>query len=256
MEALGRSGKNLLVLSGSEIAVRLLTLATLVLIARYFDPQAFGRYNVYLAYYAIAAVLANFGFDRLTIRELATGGGESAKKFGTLFWLRSGAGVLGAVVLLVVGSVLEGRGQPFFLLFSLALIPGAPAGAYTASYHARQNFTPPAAAAAAGALTGLALAGAGVVLRTGFAFFVFAFFLSEVVRAAYLMLAARRESWGEKYGFDAKWARTAIVAAFPYALLALLGMVYFRIDIFMLDRIIGGAEVGHYAAAFRILDAG
>lgn len=251
----GRSGRNLLVSSGGEAAVRLLTLATLVLIARYLDPDRFGEYSIFLAYYAIAAAVSNLGLDRLILREVAIDN-TSPGRFGTLLRLRVGAGALTAVILLIIGTVAEPESRLLILLLSLTMLPAAPAAAYAAGFQARQNFAPPALAATLGGVTSLGIAGVGILLDADLTFFLFGFFASELVRAAWLVLAGRREHWATSDGFDLTWGRYAIFAAFPYGVLALLGMIYFRIDLVMLDVIVGGAAVGYYAAAFRVLDAG
>lgn len=46
-----------------------------------------------------------------------------------------------------------------------------------------------------------------------------------------------------------------LLKALPYALMALLMSIYYRIDAIMLEKIQGAAEVGIYAAAYRMLDA-
>jgi len=55
-------------------------------------------------------------------------------------------------------------------------------------------------------------------------------------------------------GLSVAAARHALRRSLPAGIAILLSMVYFRIDLVLLERISGDAEVGAYAAAYRLLE--
>jgi O-antigen/teichoic acid export membrane protein len=90
---------------------------------------------------------------------------------------------------------------------------------------------------------------------------------ANVTTAALLARLAARDFFPLRLGFDRQLARYFLVASFPLMLNALLNTLFFRIDVQLLqtsDPVTlplvgpapGGAEaVGHYAAAYRFVDA-
>ena len=58
-----------------------------------------------------------------------------------------------------------------------------------------------------------------------------------------------------KIRFDPTYFRSLLRQSFPFALIILLTSIYTRIDSIMLEQLIGYAEAGVYAAAYRLLDA-
>lgn len=252
---LGRSAWNLVVSTAGEVAVRLLALAYLVILARHLRPAGFGAFNTLLAYFSLAVALGNVGLDRFALRELSRDTLRSDCLLATLLALRLAAALAAAGLLLAVGYAFRGSDVTSFSAIALAMVPAGAAAVLTAGFHARERFDIPAAAAvlAALAMTGVAIVGAAA--GAPLAFFVWGWLGAEVARVALLGGVALRGGWVKAFAFDAGIAREALRGALPYGVLALLGAIYFRIDIVMLDGLLGGDAVGHYAGAYRILEA-
>lgn len=97
--------------------------------------------------------------------------------------------------------------------------------------------------------------------RTGFTVEVFAgcqtvAYLVALIAA--LVVVIRKASFRRFY-WNPTFARMIIRNSFPYAMLTMLMMFYFRIDSVLLERLlpdgIGARQSGIYASAFRLLDA-
>lgn len=252
---IGRSGHNLFVSFVSEFAVRLVGMATMVLLARYLEPSGFGYFSALLAYYALAVVLGNLGLDRLAVRELAGEHRDSAHLFGTLLRLRIAAGLFTGLVLFASGMLLKPEAVWLLALLSVALIPSAIGATYNAAFQARHDFGPPAAATAVTAIVALVATAVCVLIGASLGAFILVVVASEMMRAVWLVIAGWRAGWSASHPLDSALARRAVVAALPYGFFAILSTLYFRIDLIMLDALVGGAAVGHYASAFRILEA-
>lgn len=252
---IGQSGWNLLVSSAGEVTARLLGFGYLIILARYLNPAGFGHFNALLAYYTLAAVLGSFGLDRLALRNLARDQESAGSLFTTLLNLRVLASAVAAIVLVVVGRFLEDAVTVHFVILGLALVPSGVASAYGAGFQAREQFGEPAVAAgiSAGVLIVSALLGA--ILDASLVFFLWGVFAAESGRALWLVARDRQRGWKHRIlGIDPQLAGTAIRTSAIYWVLAVLGVVYFRVDLIMLDLMIGGDSVGFYAGAFRVLE--
>lgn len=252
---IGRSGFNLVISSAGEIVARLLGLVYLVVLARYLQPTGFGQINALLAYFALAMVIGSFGLDRLALRELARGDDRDGHVFTTLLSLRVAAAALAGVLLIAIGSVVAASPPWHLIILAIALIPSGVASAYTSGFQARERFGPTASAAVVAAAVLLCSALLGAALEQSLSFFLWGIAAAETGRAAWLVGVARRGGWGRRM-FRLEWtiARRAIEESVPYWVLAILGMIYFRVDLIMLDALVGGEAVGFYAGAFRILE--
>lgn len=249
---IGRSGRNLVATGAAEVVIRLLGLVYLVTLARHLEPDGFGVFNALLAYFALAVALGNLGLDHFALRHLAVD--RRAHSFPTLLWLRIGAAGLTAGILLIAGSALATPSPGLFGILAVAVMPAGIGSAFTASFRAREEFGVPAAGATAGTVVMVGISLVGIAVDARLAFFLWALVASESVRATWLAVTAWRRSAWALLSFDVPFARHALRAALPYGLLAVLGAVYFRIDLIMLDAMLGGDAVGHYASAYRVLD--
>lgn len=250
---LGTSGRNLAATASAEVVVRLLALAYLMVLARFLEPEAFGVFNTLLAWFALAVTLGNFGLDQLALRELSVAPG--GLRFGTLFWLRVAAGGVTAGLLVIAGSVVPTPSAALFWTLAVAVIPASVSSALSAAFKAREEFGVPSAASAAGTSVMALLSFWGVAAGLPLVAFLWALVASEVARALWLTVATMWRGRWSLTVFDGPYAGRALRQAVPYAVLAALGVIYFRIDLIMLDAMVGGEEVGHYAGAYRVLEA-
>lgn len=249
---LGRSGWNLLVSSGAELAVRALGLAYLVVLARHLQPASFGTLSVLLAWFSLAVALGALGLDHVALRDLSNRTASSAS-IPTLLALRLGGALVAAAGLLLAGVLLMPELLPLVAVLAAALLPAGISASLRSAFHAHERFGVPGAAAVAGAATMMGLTVTGVLQGRGLLFFVSAWAAAEAVRALVLALAAAREGW-LRPRFDAGYSQRSLRAALPYGVLAVLGLIYFRIDLIMLGVLVGGDSVGHYASAYRIVE--
>lgn len=252
---LGRSGLNLVLSSAGELAARFLGLVYLVVLARYLHPTGFGELNALLAYFVLAMALGSFGLERLALRELSRDDRPQESVFATLLGLRLAASVLSGLLLVWFSHTVANVSLPKLTPMAVALIPAGVASIYVSGFQARERFGHPAVAAALGATTMTAVAFLGVLVGASLTFFLWGVVASEMVRTFWLIVKTRQDSCGHRiFAIDWNFARVAIGSTTLYWILAVLGMIYFRIDLIMLHAMVGGETVGHYASAYRIFD--
>jgi O-antigen/teichoic acid export membrane protein len=87
--------------------------------------------------------------------------------------------------------------------------------------------------------------------------FIYAQTLAYLITAIIAFFVVLHKSKFFKPSFDKNFLFSVVKQSFPYALLALLMSLYYRIDTVMLERMLpdGNIQSGIYAQAFRLLDA-
>ena len=246
----GVSGWNALVSTGADIATKAIGLASTVVLARALRPEGFGVYNTVLAFVALGVASGNLGLDRLLLRELSSSLG-SLRLFATARAVRFA--VIPVVVAGMIGYGVASGGEILpWLVGGLSLYPALSSGLFTALFQARERFGVPARAALASVAVNAAGIGVCALLHAPLTAYLTAFGAGEVARQLVLHHKAQAFEWPEA---RAEWDRLApmLRAAFPYAVLTVLGIVYLRIDLIMLDSMVGARETGLYAGATRIL---
>ena len=260
----GRSGWNLIVSSGGEVATRVLSVVATVVLARYFGVGTFGDYATITAYASLAVAVGNLGIDQLAYRELSAEGeaGEAPPPdlFRALFALRMVSAAITAALLVGIGLLYgDDRLWPFVIV-AVAAFPSGAAAMYAVAFQSRERFSVPARANALGAACTTALVLLGVAVQAPFVAFFGVLFVGDSVRAGYLLWArtpdlfAPRQLWTRLALPSRSSIRAMLVEAGPYWVLSILGMVYFRIDVVMLDTMQGPSEVGLYASASRFFN--
>lgn len=246
----GVSGWNLLVSSGADIGTKAVGLGSSVVLARALQPEGFGLYNAILAFMALGLAFGNLGLDRLLLRELSS-------NRGSLQLLVTARAVRYAVVPVAVAGMVgyalatDDHVLPW-VVGGLALYPALASGLLVALFQARERFGVPARATLVGMLVNAVGIVACALARAPLAAYLASYAASEVARQLYLTRTARAFDWPAG-GVAWSELRPMLRAAFPYAVLTVLGIVYLRIDLIMLEAMVGGREAGLYAGATRVL---
>ncbi len=94
--------KNTTWLVTAKLASRVLTALFIILLANHLLPKSFGIYNFAMALSYVATVVADFGFDELTIREVSRDESKGPEMLGDVLVLRVFLGLLTISFLLIL----------------------------------------------------------------------------------------------------------------------------------------------------------
>jgi O-antigen/teichoic acid export membrane protein len=252
-----RAARNAAWLLSSQTLTRLAAFAVGTMLARVFGAERFGEYMYVMTFVMYFAFLADAGLGRYLIRDGAREPGRAREFFATIGALRLGLAAL--VYGLMLGAALltraDGERLTFIAVAGLSLFTGALSGAFCSLFNAREEMRVTAvfgvvSTACNGVLVLAALA-AGLGLAGVFA----ATALANLPPLAYLIVEWWRRLGRPRLAVDPPLWRAALRRSFPYALLGVIGLVYFRIDALMLTWLKGPEATGIYTAAYRLLDA-
>lgn len=222
--------------------------------ARALGSAGLGIFAYVMALVGILGVVADFGLSAFYVRE-AQRRHEQALA-GTALGIRAAIGVLSGAGLALYGlSIDDATLSTLLLLGAMILVFGIPSGHVTAVLRAKEMMLFDAAVRVGGVIVATGggivalLAGWGVIgvmgLMAGF---------SGAVAALSIMLTRRLGPSPQLKASGRAYLET-LRGAWPFASLAILVVVYFRVDAVMLYAMRGPEAAGQYAAAYRLMEA-
>jgi O-antigen/teichoic acid export membrane protein len=227
---------------------------TLVLV-RHLSETDYGRLAYLLALGGILLVLGDGGLSRLLIRDVANAEDDRDVLIRGVMSLRLWS--LAAIVVVAAALILADADAPqdalpLFLIYLGCEV--AAAGFEAASLGADRPFS----------IAGGQLLGAAVLVAASVAVLLSGEVSLPVSMAAFAGAAALKLAWQvavwrgvmrARHGVDRAQRRRWIREAAPFLALAILGVIYYRIDLVILHAVDGSAGSASYGAAYRVVDA-
>jgi O-antigen/teichoic acid export membrane protein len=246
---------NSAILLAAQVGIKLIGLALIVLIARSFPVEGYGRFFYAFTFAALFAPLIEFGMDyhvtRMAAREPNRAGEYLSGSMGTKTLLAL------VVVPLALAVAVALRHPPAMLaLIAVALLAAwitALAGSYTAVFRAGQRMDLEARTLVAGRAGGLVLSGAAIAAGRGLIAVAAAQAAGALIMFGLAARAAGRRALGPVAGAARRLWRELLAGGLPFALTGICVLIYFRIDAVMLEHMKGERSVGIYGAATNLL---
>lgn len=256
--ALGpRARRDSLLLAVGRVAAALLSFVWLLVIARHLGPAPFGRLMTLLSLAAIVGVVHDgghqFALTETVARDVGSIRPASRLVIRRRLLLASGAAVS---VVIFYAATFDGEVAPA-VIFAASILGTAVYSSVTAGLRGAETIAPDAANEV---LSRLFILGVGVPLLLsggGLLAVVVAYGVTELVSAIALLMVLR--TWLRRRGvppqssaFDPsgfRWSRL-----WPLAAALAVGTISYRVDMWMVALLRDDAEVGVYAAAYRLLE--
>ena len=252
----GRVAKNTLWLTAARIGCKFLSLPLVVILARYLGPQGFGQWALLASLVIILSAVADGGFQIVTVRDLSAYPEKSGDYFRKTLSVRFILILLAGLFMIVWGMTAEADRAPLWLFaFGVILLLAEgliKAGQAILSARERMDLTSGVsllqALAATVLIGGLLLFGGGLFSAiTGLA-------VVNLGAAALILYLIRPYLFRDSIEERPAWK--LLTEAFPYGILTILTIIYFRIDVVMLSAMQGSQAAGQYNAALRLFDSG
>ncbi len=241
----------------AQVLARIIGFFYTIFLARSLGVLDFGIYSVGLAYFSIISSISDFGFNRFLIREIAREKGKSWEIIWNVLMLRFTI-VSVFFALFAVGIYLLDQDKmrvSVILLASLAVLPQAIALTFDGIFVALQKLQFSAISALVLSLSttffGLYLINRGFGVNGA----VNALILGQVIYALVLGIFLYKHQGFKLSSVTIKVIKKALLGSLPYGILAILGLLYFRIDTILLSYLRGNFETGIYTAAYKFLEA-
>jgi O-antigen/teichoic acid export membrane protein len=248
------------VLSVGQIGARGVLAAYFVLLIHKLSPAEYGDFAYATSWLSIVVVVADGGYARLLLREVARGSGEARGRVAwELLATRTGwalATVVAAAVAALLGALSHFSAAFVALLLAAVLFEACSLGLEALGQATDRPWVVSAAQLVAGALLGVW----GVLLLLGAPGVTPLLGLAGIAGASALRLVAQGGYWVRLRPAamplpSRARALASLREALPYLLLAGLAVLYYRLDVVILHARRGAVETAPYAAAYRAVDA-
>ncbi len=250
--------QNTLFLSVSQVAGRAIGFIYFVFLARTLGVADFGIYSFTLAFIYNFVPVADFGMERLILRDISREPEKAGYYFSRLLPLRVFLSLVSYLLALILGIVLglPLRELAYLSLFGLALLPYNLAFLAVGFQNAREKMHCLAAAnIALVALTGI-LGVIFVFLKLGLFWVFLAYPLANLILA--LIIFSRVKKWGLPLGwrFDFRFCREVLSQSWIFAVFTILAVFYLRATVLMIGVFKDPATSGLYNSVFKFVEAG
>ena len=253
MTILRSAARNVSIMVVSQALMWLTAIAFTIAQATYLGPARFGELSVALSYAGLLAVLIEFGLSTQLSRLVAQRASRHEEALAATM-LINGALWLLAMPLVVLTTLLLGYGRELretILLLTVFVLFIGMANTVAAYLQGREQFFLPALASVAQRLTAASIGIFVLLVRPEPTAVAGAFVASGIVNVAVLLGGLRGSRW-IKLRFDPRNAWDLFRRTVPLALYGIASVVYWSLDMIMLERLASVENVGWYAAAYRL----
>lgn len=262
MPPLEKVARNTVVQAGGHGFGLLAGLAATTLVARYLGVTSFGEYSLLAVVFALLTALSTGSLESVAVRHFSARDEPEDGLFEQLIGLRLALSALLAVAV-VAGSLAVPISRDLrlaVLLLAGVSVAGALQGTLATVVQARLQFALPVAVDVA--VRAVSLAGYLIVLllvvpdgAPRVAAAAAPLLLGALTGVALTWHVLRRRGISVGIAFDgARWSRLGRETA-PLALLQVLGVVNYRLDILAVGALLGTGAAGIYGVAYRFVDA-
>lgn len=251
-----RVALNTALLAAGRVALAASGLVGVAVATRYLGADRFGSLTLGLVFVSVLTLASDFGLYTIAGRELAKHPDRERHLLANVLAMgivvAAASIALGlAVMLALYGGRLPVRDA--ILILGAQLLVAAPGGTAVALMTARQRAFPAMVAAVVSSLAFLAWLAVAVALDLGYLWIVAGYALGATVNAT-LPLAFAPEVLRAGLAYDRDLWRQLARWVVPQGLVLVLGVLYFRIDTFLLGELSSDREVALYGAAYRVIE--
>lgn len=248
---------NTMLLALSRLVVAGSGLVGVAVSTRYLGPADFGQLTVAIVFVSVFGFFTDAGLYTVAVRELAKHPDDERRLLANVFSMGLVMTAVAVLVALAFTAALYGGSSSELIRVGIVILGvqmlASPLGGTASAYLVAHQRAGPTAFA--GGLSSVVFVGSLVVvieLDLGFAGLAACFALSGLISLLVPFLFVR----GLRLGFardSALWGQMFRWAV-PQAGVLVLGVLYFRVDTFLLSFLSSDAEVGRYAVAYRTLE--
>lgn len=240
----------------AQVLTKIIGFFYTIFLAKSLGVSDFGLFTVALAYFSILSSIAEFGFNKFLVREIAKDRLKTAELMCNVIMLRLTLTALLFAIFAIFLYLFDADKMrvSLILLAVLAVLPQSIALTFDSIFVALQKLQFSAASLLASSLL-TALVGFFLV-QLGFGAYgaVNALIFGQLVYVVITLVLLYRISGLHLSNIKLSVIKEAIRESLPYGILGVLGLFYFKIDTVILSYLRGSYETGLYGAAYRFLE--
>lgn len=255
MKKIARNG---IVLSASQILARLIGLVYFIFVARKLSVGDFGIYTFTLSFVYIFYPVADFGIERLVLRDISRETEKSNEYLNKLFPLKIILSVLSILLILISGACLKQSSDQlyYFIIFGLAIIPYNLTFLIMAIKNAHEKMQFMAAANISSIIISALIGTVFLITGASLAWVLSAFLFGYIIVFLIFYFNLNRIDLKLKIEIDRIFWKKVIKESWVFATLTIIAVVYLRTSVIVLNLIKGPVDTGIYSSAFKFIEGG
>lgn len=249
--------KNTFLLSASQVIARGIGFLYVIFLARVLGVRDFGIYSFTLALIYNFIPVADFGLERLVLRDIARQPQDANYYLSRLLPLRLFMAITVYLIVIILGGVM---GLPlkeigYLAAFGLALLPYNLTYLFCSFLNAAEKMSYMAGANIALIILTAGLGGIFAYLRLGLMLVLLAYPLANLLILAFFLFKGKR--WGISLGWQIDWQfwKKSLASSWVFAALMILAVFYLRLSTIMVNLLQGPEATGLYSTASRFVEA-
>jgi O-antigen/teichoic acid export membrane protein len=254
---IGKIARNTLLLSVSQILARLIGFLYFIFLARALGVRDFGVYVFTTAFIYNFVPVADFGIERLVLRDISRQPEKNNYYLSRFLPLRLFLALISFVLVIVLGLVLgqELRQIFYFAVFGLALIPYSLILLFASFLNSQEKMEYLAGVNLGLIVLTAALGGLFAYLRWEFFYILLAYPLANLLVLATFII--RGKKWGIPFGWviDGDFWKKSLAQSWIFAFLLIVAVFYLRLTTVLVNLIKGPEATGLYGSAFKFVEA-
>ena len=256
MSRRSRAYKNVVSLQLSKFLSKLFGVFFVAFAARYLGAVGFGQWSLIFLFVGFFGLIADFGVDRLTVRDVARNLDSAAKYLSNTFAFKFLSLLPTAALLLGVVHFVHYPEETFelFLIALPLLFLGVLCGPFSSIIQAHEKIY---VLSVVDICQGFATAVGGIILLLigfGIKSLLVLHIVLNVVRFVTLLVITKGIVGRLWYPLKLHFLGNLIKPALPFAILSILALIHWKVDYFMISKILGEEQLGLYAAAYKIFE--
>lgn len=255
--------KNSLVPMGLNLFNRGIDFVFAAFYLRVLGPFDAGSYATAIAIAGWFEIIANWGLNTLTIREVSQDRSQASRYLLNTAILRLGTSLIGSVPIFiywwgvrVAGNPLDANLAAAILLLMAGMVFSSMGQGVAGLFYAFEEAERPAAIATVTTILKVGFGVAALLLGFGFVGLAAVSILVNLITLVILVVAAfRRFPLRGPWRVDFKLQRQMVYLSYPLMINHLFAVIFFQVDIPILQQFRGDAEVGWYNSAYKWVNA-
>lgn len=240
----------------AQILTKVIGFFYTIFLAKSLGVEDFGLFSVALAYFSIISAFTDFGFNRYLIREVSRDKGNISEILCNVAILRLTLASVFFGIFAVALYILDPDKirVSLILIAALAILPGSIALTFDGIFVALQKLQFSAIALTCASLTNVLFGFYFISQSAGSIGVVDALVISQLVYVLVLFIFLLNHKILPISLVTIPVLKKALAGSLPYGILAVLGLLYFRIDTVLLSYLKGNFEAGIYGVSYKFLE--
>jgi len=247
--------KNTFWLWVAEAVDRGISFLVIILLARHFGPTIYGQWAFALSFVATFAILADFGFNTLTVREVARDKSKTAQYIDNMLAMKLILGLISFGLIVFSIKFFNKDAEIVKLVYGLGvyIIIYTFCTFFRAIFQANEKMQYEAACRAVQSISLLFLVVFFIINKSPIINISYAYIISAILGTVVFLIVIWNRFSNFFYEIDIKICKKILSEAWPFALATAFAVIYGQVDTIMLSIMKTDLVVGWYNSAYALV---